>query len=380
MSDSWIDVVSNDYGGPDTDGFDNPSVSLLPQELHNNSIQDEKLDEGFDDSESEHTYATIDCGGECGGCVALIVDGEIVSGPPFHPNCGCTLDADDIENADYHDSHLHQDVASDRNVDTRDIKWLKKVLLKLGFYNPDSRAGESEKQLNQYPNQRLFDAIENFRQENKVKETGPVKPGHWTEVKINEKLDKARDMKKIITQDFKENVLRFEGIKQNFYLDSKGILTVGIGQNVNDFYAFSKLHILDKQTGNMLNAYQKEKLYYQIMQDISGGNFKEKSYANLEISKTDIYNQFERNLFQSYTELTHKISDFDKLPVYVQQALVDMQFNMGNRNFSEKKWPNLFQAIKKHDWHKAAVEASQRKDVQKDRRNWTYNMFLGGAK
>ncbi len=44
-----------------------------------------------ENNKAKHTYKEIDCGGECGDCVALVVDGEVVSGPPFHPNCKCSL-------------------------------------------------------------------------------------------------------------------------------------------------------------------------------------------------------------------------------------------------------------------------------------------------
>ncbi len=194
MSDMWEGATWNENGELVLDVYANPPD--VEPEINEFDETDEdfeyETDEESDENEPEHTYATIDCGGECGGCVALIVDDNVVSGPPFHPNCQCTLSVGDIENAKYHDSNLHQDVASDRSVDTRDIKWLKMALTKLGYYKPDSRAGESDKKLNQYPNQRLFDAIENFRKENKIRETGAVKPGYWTEVKINEALKKQQ--------------------------------------------------------------------------------------------------------------------------------------------------------------------------------------------
>lgn len=44
-----------------------------------------------ENNKAKHTYKEIDCGGECRDCVALVVDGEVVSGPPFHPNCKCSL-------------------------------------------------------------------------------------------------------------------------------------------------------------------------------------------------------------------------------------------------------------------------------------------------
>ena len=171
MSDMWEGATWNENGELVIDVYANPpnvEPEISEFDETDEDFEDE-IDEESDENEPEHTYATIDCGGECGGCVALIVDDEVVSGPPFHPNCKCTLNLSDIENADYHDSNLHQDVASDRSVDTRDIKWLKRALTRLGYYNPDSRAGESDKKLNQYPNQRLFEAIENFRKENKIK-------------------------------------------------------------------------------------------------------------------------------------------------------------------------------------------------------------------
>lgn len=283
---------------------------------------------------------------------------------------------DDIENAEYQNSHLHQDVASNQNADTHDVKWLKRALVKLAYYTPDARAGESQNKLNKYPNQRLFDAIEKFRKENKIKETGAVKPGHWTEVKINEALRKEIIMKDVLTKDLKQEILKFEGLKPNFYLDSKEILTVGIGQNVNNFNDFKNLNIIDTQTGNRLDANQKTELYTKIMKDIASHTFQEKNYSNLEISKNDIYDQFDKTLKKSYKELEQKIANFNAFPTSVKQALIDMQFNMGNKKFSENTWPKLFKAINNHDWQIAAKEASQRKDVQKSRREWTYKMFM----
>ena len=59
-------------------------------------------------------------------------------------------------------------------------------------YGPDTRAGESADN----PTQKLFDAIEKFRKLQKIKERGAVKPGHWTEVKINQELEKKQSEKK----------------------------------------------------------------------------------------------------------------------------------------------------------------------------------------
>ena len=194
---------------------------------------DEELEEYEEDSEEfEHTYATVDCGGECGGCVALIVDGVVVSGPPFHPHCGCSLSPQDIKNAERHKSNLHGTVAPDRNVDTRDVEWLKKSLTQLDCYEPDTRAGESDDNPNPYPNQKLFDAIEKFRKLQKIKERGAVKPGHWTEVKINQELERKERNESIENATFEKSVNTksgqyavFDGKKFTLYENDKPIMS-----------------------------------------------------------------------------------------------------------------------------------------------------------
>ena len=154
-----------------------------------------------------HTYKEIDCGGDCGGCVALIVDGQVVSGPPFHRNCNCTLTASAIEDAPEQESNMDDAVAADRNSNPEDILWLKDALTKLGFYEPDSRAGETSEDLNEYPNQNLFDAIDKFQREHKLSERGIVKPGYQTEAKINNELRHQTKKPKPVVKDGKTTLI-----------------------------------------------------------------------------------------------------------------------------------------------------------------------------
>ena len=218
MSDIWDGATWNENGELVLAIYAEPPVA--------------ETDEELEEDEPEHTYATVDCGGECGGCVALIVDGVVVSGPPFHPHCGCSLSPQDIKNAEQHKSNLHGTVAPDRNVDTRDIEWLKKSLTQLDCYEPDTRAGESADNPNPYPNQKLFDAIEKFRKLQKIKERGAVKPGHWTEVKINQELEKKERNKSIENATFEKPVnvkpgqyAVFDGKKFTLYENDKPIMS-----------------------------------------------------------------------------------------------------------------------------------------------------------
>lgn len=135
-------------------------------------------------------YKLIDCGGKCGGCIALVRNGIVIVGPPFHPRCGCGLTKSMIDAAESHESNLNQDVSSNRNCDPKDVKWLKNALKFLGFYKTDIRAGETDEILNEYPNQNLFDAIHEFQNKYKLDEHDGIKPGYQTEAKLNQEIEK----------------------------------------------------------------------------------------------------------------------------------------------------------------------------------------------
>ena len=187
------------------------------------------------------TYKDIDCGGDCGGCIALIVDGEIVSGPPFHPHCKCSLSADDIADAPEHDSNLDSPVGPDRNSKPKDVKWLKEALNQLGFYEPDTRAGETPSDLNEYPNQNLFDGINKFQREHGLPDRGIVKPGCQTEAKINNEL---QNQTKGPEADFEYRGSTFKGpinAKDGQYavFDGKALAIYEEGEKVAEFAAVS---------------------------------------------------------------------------------------------------------------------------------------------
>ncbi len=336
MSDMWDDTTWNEDGELVADIYTKPS-----DDEHD---PDDDFDDEPDNDDTGHTYATIDCGGDCGGCVALVVDDEVVSGPPFHPNCQCSLNLSDIENADYHDSHLHQDVASDRSVDTRDIKWLKMALVKLGYYTPDSRAGESNKRLNQYPNQRLFDAIEKFRKENKIKETGAVKPGHWTEVKINEALKKERmDKMKISSEgiswlkDKEDKILDKQG--NHIIYDDRTGKPVNTNEPLPKGATIGYGHLI-KQGENFRNGISEAKATELLRADIA---IAERAVQN------NVIVPLSQNQFDALTSLAYNIGAKN----FANSTVVKY---INNPNFHSSVYPNLESAWKA--WNRSQGEIS----------------------
>lgn len=88
------------------------------------------------------------------------------------------------------------------------------------------------------------------------------------------------------------------------------------------------------------------------------------------------------DMSRSYKELQRKFHDFDSFPIPAQKALLDLQFNIGDRKFQRQyyddatksfkpAWPKLFDAVENGDWKVAATE-SRRKDVQKKKEMRTF--------
>ena len=197
--------------------------------------------------------------------------------------------------------------------------------------------------------------------------------------------NKETEMDKILTNELKDALKQHEGIKEHPYLDSVGFLTIGIGNNISKLENFMALNLVDIKDGHTLNSTEKENLYAQIISDIQTGKFAEANYSRYNVPATEIENEFNHQLEQSYHELEMKFPYFHTFPITVQQALVDMQFNMGNVAFQatphvvgKRKysgWPKLFDAINNRDWQTAATH-SHRKDVQPSRNTWTRDLFL----
>ncbi len=182
-----------------------------------------------------------------------------------------------------------------------------------------------------------------------------------------------------LTDEFKKDLMKHEGISPSPYKDSKNLITIGIGNNINDIENFEELELTNTKNGKKLTNPEKSELHDQIRSEIDSKIFNPKNYEHIQISPDRMYKKFETQIKTAYNEVSRKFNDFNLLPVPVRQALTDMQFNMGTPKFSKENWPKLFDAVQRQDWLKAAKEGAERKDVGDPRKNWTYNMFMSAT-
>ncbi len=124
-----------------------------------------------------------------------------------------------------------------------------------------------------------------------------------------------------------ELLIKHEGLKLKPYKDTRGILTIGVGRNLED------------------NGIEQDEALYMLKNDIK----------------------------RCENELKEIFPDFDELPENVKLVLIDMIFNLGKSRFltfkkmiqavKERNWEAMIREMKNSQWCKQ-VEERCRGDVE----------------
>jgi peptidoglycan hydrolase-like protein with peptidoglycan-binding domain len=144
----------------------------------------------------------------------------------------CPYDHDDKEEANKKEGtnsnndkpvRLNKTFSTANSVDIDDTKQLKSSLSKMGYYKPDTRAGESVYGFNEYPNSNLETAIKDFQRDNGLKIDGTIKPGGPTEKALNSKYEYHGFSFKDPINANKNQIAVFDGKNLSVYQDGKKI-------------------------------------------------------------------------------------------------------------------------------------------------------------
>ncbi|MGD9637961.1 MAG: polymorphic toxin type 44 domain-containing protein [Alphaproteobacteria bacterium] len=103
---------------------------------------------------------------------------DILSGRIF-PIEGVSKNKQIFENGAF--KGLNDYISSNSSVNNDDVLNVKKVLVKAGHYEPNSRAGESVSNLSGYPDETFFNAIKSFQKDKGLLVDGVMKKGGETE-------------------------------------------------------------------------------------------------------------------------------------------------------------------------------------------------------
>ena len=113
--------------------------------------------------------------------------------------------------------------------------------------------------------------------------------------------------------NIKELLIEHEGLKLKPYKDTKGILTIGVGRNLED------------------NGISQLEALYLLENDIK----------------------------RVVKELREIFPNFDELPENVKMVLIDMDFNLGKTRFLQFK--KMIQAVKNRNWEEMVKEMKDSK-------------------
>ena len=334
---------------------------------------------------------------------------------------------------------LSQPIAPNSAAASFDVLQVKKSLNRLGHYVPPKDIGITD-----IPDAGLFSAIKAFQKSLGLDATGAINPDDKTLAAINAELIKpqkgyyvwrtvhdnhvradhaARDGMVRAWADFpdpgddfncrcwaepapnateeaytgwqKEAFDEIKKSEQSYlfpYLDTKGIITIGTGINVDNKEEFMKLNLrigspdgkvatlAEKETGyNHLKNFAKQEMAKAPRDSKNPVNRVAKFYGettNLRLSipaERELYNRkFKQTILNDVPKAFPKLSS---LPDNAKIVITDMMFNMGATKFTKEKWKNFYEAINNRDWTTAAKE-SHRKDIGTDRNNWARDTLL----
>lgn len=190
--------------------------------------------------------------------------------------------------------------------------------------------------------------------------------------------DKITPVKTFVSDDdlIKRNIpeiKKHEGVKDFPYKDTKGIITVGGGLNVDNFDRYVSLKWLQKDMRR--NATPDEiKMDYEAIKKAPFGNYKAdfyQKYTKFRLANEEIDVQLKKHLQNDLEQIRRVMPFFDKLPAGVQDVIIDIQYNTGHI----ERFPKFIRAIQDKNI-KAMIMESHRKGISDSRNIDTVQRIL----
>ncbi len=179
-------------------------------------------------------------------------------------------------------------------------------------------------------------------------------------------------------------LMHMEGNVGHMYLDTKGLVTTGIGNLVKTPEAARKLPWVDTTTGKPATPEQIDQAFAAVQGMAKGQKAGVYSGATtLRLSPDVVRDLALGRLDREFLPGLHRqFPHFDSYPAPAQRALVDMIYSLGEgssrQNSGIAKFHNLRAACESGDWTAAASEC-HRKGGRDDRNAWTSQQFLKAA-
>ena len=180
--------------------------------------------------------------------------------------------------------------------------------------------------------------------------------------------------------DIKKVIRVHEGDIPYMYLDSNGFVTVAVGNLLSSAAEAQKLTFVNRATGKPATAAEIKTDFDEVnKQKANMLASKYKPFTKLDMPEADRSALYEKRITGFETDLRDLFPDYDKYPIRVRGALMDMIFNLGKAGLA--KFTNFCAGIKENNaegWLKAAKQ-SHRKPPVSEARNSAVKQWLEDA-
>ncbi len=173
-------------------------------------------------------------------------------------------------------------------------------------------------------------------------------------------------------------IVPFEGVVNHMYLDTVGLVTVGVGNMLPTPAAARMLAFVHNYDLKPATP-QEITMEFDVIHDQPKGRKESfyKAYTKLKLTDLEIVSLFNKRVDDFVESLTHYYKHFRGYPETVQLAMLDMAFNLGAFALANR-WPKLNAAINAGDWQQAAVH-SLRPQSHDARNEAIKNLFLSAS-
>jgi GH24 family phage-related lysozyme (muramidase) len=176
-----------------------------------------------------------------------------------------------------------------------------------------------------------------------------------------------------------EELVPFEGKVEYMYLDSVGLVTVGVGNMLPTAVAAIQLPFVNASTKQPASANEIAQAYDAVARSAQNQKYsKYKQNPSMELRDETIKELAIKRLRDEFVPgLQTLFGDFDTFPVIVRSALIDMAYNLGLKKLGGD-FKRFCESVRAWDWAKAAL-ACHRRGVQEKRNEWAKNAFERAA-
>jgi GH24 family phage-related lysozyme (muramidase) len=169
----------------------------------------------------------------------------------------------------------------------------------------------------------------------------------------------------------------WEGKISHMYLDTKGLVTVGIGKMLPNIAAAQELDFVRRADAVAATAEEIAADFSAVSAQAAGkiaGTYRK--YTSLDLPDEAIGDLLKTVVEGFENDLEQSFAGYDSYPLPAKRALLDMIYNLGLDGLL--KFKKMKASVEAGDWTTAAAQC-HRNGPSDERNNWTRDLFLDAA-